>query len=191
MFVSSATNTLYITSSLRKETDPSPAVIHGFSTVTLAPVRTITVSGIKNVTGITEDTITNSLWVTGFNFNSNPAPLPNYDPYLAKVPLGVNDVNAVCISGAEDLAMPLSICWTGALQAQPPELCGGADLNGNGTVNMSDLAILARHWLNSNCGAPNNPCEGADLEPEIGPDGDVDNRDLGILADNWLNTNCQ
>jgi hypothetical protein len=191
MCVSSAKNMLYIASALHCQTDPNLTVIHGFSTATLAPARTITVFGMHHVTGITEDPVTNALWVTGFNLNSNPAPSPFYDPYLAKVPLDTNDVNALCISGADyDLAMPLSICWTGAAQS-PPELCGGADLNGNGTVNMKDLAILARHWLNSNCGAPNNPCEGADLEPETSPDGDVDIRDLDILAVHWLNTGCQ
>jgi hypothetical protein len=189
MCVSSATNMLYIASALHCQTDPNLTVIRGFSTATLAPARTITVFGMHHVTGITEDP-NKALWVTGFNLNSNPAPSPFYDPYLAKVPLDINDVNALYISGDYDLAMPLSICWTGALQA-PPELCGGADLNGNGTVNMKDLAILARHWLNSNCGAPNNPCEGADLEPEAIPDGDVDIQDLDILAHNWLNINCQ
>jgi hypothetical protein len=114
-----------------------------------------------------------------------------YDPYIAKVPFvpfGINDVNALYISGADDLAMPLSICWTGALP--PPVKCGGADLNKNGTVNMLDLAILAKYWLNTNCFAFNN-CEGADLQPQGNPDGDVDLFDLDTLADNWLNTNCQ
>jgi hypothetical protein len=190
MCVSSATNMLYIASALHCQTDPDLTVIRGFSTATLALARTITVSGMHHVTSITEDPVTKALWVAGFNLNSNPAPMPFYDPYLAKVPLGVNDVNALYISGDYDLAMPLSICWTGATQS-PPELCGGADLSGNGTVNLKDLAILARHWLNINCGAPNNPCEGADLQPETSPDGDVDFLDLDILADYWLNTDCQ
>ena len=48
---------------------------------------------MQHVTSITEDPITKSLWVTGFNFNSTPIlhrpdGLPFYDPYLAKVPLG-------------------------------------------------------------------------------------------------------
>jgi hypothetical protein len=189
MCVSSAKNMLYIASSLRGEANPNSTVIQGFSTATLAPARTITVSGMHHVTSIAEDPVTNALWAAGFNLNPNPITNTFYEPYLAKVPLDTNDVNALCMLGADDLAMPLSICWTGALQA-PPELCGGADLSGNGTVNMRDLAILARHWL-SNCGAPNNPCEGADLEPVTSPDGDVDIRDLGILAGYWLNINCQ
>jgi hypothetical protein len=135
--------------------------------------------------------------VAGFNFNStptypNPYALPFYDPYLATVPLGVDDVSAVCILDAYypdyDLAMPLSIVWTGALPA--PELCGGADLNKDGKVNLKDFAIFAKHWLDINCSAPNNPCKGADLEPEVYPDGDVDLMDLAILVEHWLDTGC-
>ena len=144
--------------------------------------------------------VTNSLWVTGFNFNLslpsnfwevNPYALPFYDPYLAKVPYkvpyGVSDVNAVCILGAGDLAMPLSICWTGAL---PPK-CGGADLNKNGAVNLEDLAVLASHWLETDCSASNNYCEGADLEPLGSRDGTVNLKDLDVFVDHWLETNCR
>jgi hypothetical protein len=187
MCVSSATNMLYIASSLRNEQDPNSTVIRGFSTATLALARTINVSGMHHVTSITEDPVTKTLWAAGFNLNPNPVTSTFYEPYLAKVPLRINDVNALCMSGADDLAMPLSICWTGAL----PRLCGGADLSGNGTVNLKDMAILAKHWLNSDCGAPNNPCEGADLDSETGPDGNVDLKDLDVLATYWLNINCQ
>jgi hypothetical protein len=150
---------------------------------------------MQHITSITEDP-NKTLWVAGFNFNSTPDPhrpidllaAPFYDPYIAKIPLEANTVSA-SILDANDLAMPLSIVWTGARPAQVK--CGGADLNKNGTVNLQDLVILARHWLNSNCGAPNNPCEGADLQPQGNPDGDVDLFDLDTLADYWLNTNCQ
>jgi hypothetical protein len=206
MCVSSSTNMLYLASSLSNNADYDTTVIYGLSTATLAPVRTITVSGMQHVTSITEDPITNSLWVTGFNFNSllpqdpystnypnyqsNVIPLPFYDPCLVKVPYvpyGVSDVNAVCILGAGDLAMPLSICWTGAL---PPK-CGGADLNKNGTVNLEDLAVLASHWLETDCSASNNYCEGADLEPLGSRDGTVNLKDLDVMADHWLETSCQ
>jgi hypothetical protein len=147
---------------------------------------------------MTEDPITKSLWVTGFNFNSRlPAVawkasadiLPFYDPYLAKISSDANNVLAImCVVDANDLAMPLSICWTGALP--PPEKCGGADLTGDGVVNLKDLAKLAVYWLFTNCANPNN-CNGADLEPEQIPDGDVDLRDLDVMAEHWLNTSCQ
>ena len=196
MCVSSGTNMLYLASSLYSEADPNSAVVHGFSTDTLAPVRTITVSGIQHVTSIAEDPITNALWVTGFSFNvPTPDPLdmqqyvfalPFYDPYLAKVPKGVNNVSAVCLD-ANDLAMPLSIVWTGARPVQ--EKCGGADLDGDGTVSLSDLAKLVGYWLDMNCGNSND-CERADLEPEANPDGDVDFKDFNILAEHWLDTGC-
>ena len=194
MCVSSATNTLYLTSSIYCGADHSSSVIYGLSTGNLNLVRTITISGMQHITSITEDPVTKSLWVVGFNFNSTPNPpisplaAPFYDPYMAKVPLGVNSVSAVCVLGASDLAMPLSICWTGALP--PPVKCGGADLNKNGTVNMQDLAVLAKYWLRTDCFAFSN-CEGADLEPQGNPDGDVDLKDLDVFADHWLETNCQ
>jgi hypothetical protein len=201
MCVSSATKVLYLTSSLYNEMDPNSKIIYGFSTVDFNLVRTITVHEMQHVTGITEDPSTRALWVTGFNMNcelprfpSSPSPIagPFYDPYLAKVPVGVNDVNAVCILDANDpnydLAMPLSIVWTGSRAAQ--EKCGGADLNKDGNVTLADLAKLAHYWLYTNCAALNN-CEGADLQPEQIPDGDVDIGDLDILTENWLYTNCQ
>jgi hypothetical protein len=187
MCVSSTTNVLYLaSSSLYGKVDPNSTVIYGFSTADFNLVRTITVHRMQHITGITEDPATKSLWVAGFDMNStaNP-PKPFYDPYLAKVPSGVNDVCAVCILGANDLAMPLSIVWTGA-RLPAPEKCGGADLNGSGTVNLSDLAKFAQYWL---CTAPSY-CDGADLEPEQSPDGDVDIWDLDVLAEHWLNTGC-
>jgi uncharacterized delta-60 repeat protein len=193
MCISNATNVLYLASSIYNKADSNSAVIHGFSTETLAPVRTITVSAMQHVTSITEDPITKALWVAGFNFNSMPNPpnpytLPFYDPYLAWVPLEVNsvsNVSAVCILDANnDLAMPLSIVWTGA---QPQEKCGGADLDGSGTVSLPDFAWLARYWR-AKCADSNNYsyCEMADLEP----DGYIDLKDLDILAEHWLDTGC-
>jgi hypothetical protein len=191
MYVSTATNTLYLTSSIYCGADHNSSVIYGLSPRNLNLVRTITISGMQHITSITEDP-NKSLWVAGFNFNStpnlpiDPMAAPFYSPYIAKVPPGVNNVSA-SILNAGDLAMPLSICWTGAIP--PPAKCGGADLNKNGTVTFQDLAILAKYWLKTNCPALN--CEGADLEPQGYPDGDVDLFDLDIMADNWLNTNCQ
>jgi uncharacterized delta-60 repeat protein len=193
MCVSIATNVLYLASSIYNKTDPNSAVIRGFSTETLTPVRTIMVSKMQHVTSITENPLTHSLWITGFCFNSMPDPpdpgvLPFYDPYLAWVPLGVNNVSAVCILDVNhpdnDLAMPLSIVWTGA---QPQEKCGGADLDGSGTVSLPDFAWLARYWR-TKCVDSNNYsyCEMADLEP----DGYIDLKDLDVLAEHWLDTSC-
>ena len=193
MFVSGVTNVLYLTSSLYNNADPNSKVIHGFSTEDFNLVRTITVSGMQHVTGITEDPATGALWITGFSMNCvppdypSPLDLPFYDPYLAKVFFGEDDAYAVNISVADDLAMPLSIVWTGFRPAQ--ERCGGADLSGNGNVNQSDFAKLAQYWLNTNCVAPSH-CEGADLEPQVLPDGDVDLKDLDVMAEHWLDTGC-
>jgi len=199
--VSSATNRIYVASSIHNDMDPNSAIICGFSTTTLSltPARTITVRKMQRITSIAEDPVTGTLWVTGLSFNAFPDGYeieqyyqnasPFYDPNLAKVPLGQNDVNAVSTLIAGDLAMPLSICWTGA--RLPPELCGGADLNKNGTVNMLDFALFAGYWRHTDCTSQNNYCDGADLEPQVFPDGDVDLMDLAVLAEHWLDTGCQ
>ncbi len=204
MCVSSATNVLYLASSIYNKADPCLSVIYGFSTDTLALVRTIMVSGMQHVTSITEDPITHSLWVAGFNFEFMPPPgrfdigtyytydvLPFYDPYLAWVPLEVNsvsNVSAVCILDAShpdyDLAMPLSIVWTGA---QPQKKCGGADIDDSNAVDMQDFAWLARYWRTKCADSDNySYCERADLKP----DGYIDLKDLDVLVEHWLEPNC-
>ena len=87
MCVSSATNMLYLASSIYCEADPNSTVIYGFSNEDTEPVRTITVSGMQHVTSITEDPVTKSLWVAGFNFNSTPdLPQPIRFAFLRPVP---------------------------------------------------------------------------------------------------------
>jgi hypothetical protein len=51
----------------------------------------------------------------------------------------------------------------------------GADLNGNGTVNMSDFAIFANQWMQS-----------GSLESNFDREGVVDFNDLIRIAENWL-----
>ncbi|HUW19316.1 MAG TPA: hypothetical protein VMW16_08445 [Sedimentisphaerales bacterium] len=58
-----------------------------------------------------------------------------------------------------------------------------ADLTGDDWVDFDDVAVFAAYWLSSDCGEPNNWCEGADFEPR---DGCVDYHDLGFLLDRWL-----
>jgi hypothetical protein len=55
------------------------------------------------------------------------------------------------------------------------------DLNGDGKVNFEDFAIMASHWLNTNC-ADNNNCNGTDLDFS----GTVDWKDLRIFCQHWL-----
>jgi hypothetical protein len=54
------------------------------------------------------------------------------------------------------------------------------DLNGDGKVNFEDFAIMASHWLNTNC-ADNNNCNGTDLNLS----GTVDCNDSMIFCQHW------
>jgi hypothetical protein len=56
------------------------------------------------------------------------------------------------------------------------------DINGNGAVDLGDVAVLAGVWLNANCGRGNDYCDGADL---LG-DGKIDLADFEIFAGPWL-----
>jgi len=57
-----------------------------------------------------------------------------------------------------------------------------ADLNGDGTVNLEDFAVLASYWMNENvCSLP-GWCEGADFNMSR----TVDMSDLTYFAENWL-----
>ena len=64
----------------------------------------------------------------------------------------------------------------GAYEYVPPLL---GDIDGDGTVNMVDLLILAQGWGLAT-GQPN-----FDPDCDLNADGAVDVIDLLILADNW------
>jgi hypothetical protein len=49
-------------------------------------------------------------------------------------------------------------------------------------VNLADYAVLAGHWLETDCGESNNWCEGSDFDRS----GDVGTADLATLAGYWL-----
>lgn len=55
------------------------------------------------------------------------------------------------------------------------------DLNRDGNLNLKDAALLAKHWMRTNCTAP-DWCGGADINQS----GSVGIEDLGILTDTWL-----
>lgn len=57
-----------------------------------------------------------------------------------------------------------------------------ADSSIDGSVNFQDFAILASRWLGTDCGYPDQWCEGADIDwnNEVGIE------DLAILAQQWL-----
>ena len=52
----------------------------------------------------------------------------------------------------------------------------------DGTVNFLDFAILASRWLETDCGYPDDWCEGADIDWNT----DVGIEDLTIIAQQWL-----
>jgi hypothetical protein len=76
---------------------------------------------MHNVTSITEDPQTGTLWVAGFcmyNIPLYPDPTRSafYTPCLAEIPKDSDDINAVSLYDPDvhDLAMPMSIIWTGS-----------------------------------------------------------------------------
>ena len=146
---------------------------------------------ISAITSMIENPADGTLYVTGFTapkfkdeytFPFYTPPLPIFTtPLLAAIPSDFNDsVEAATIIGC-DLALPLSIAWTGDNLLDE---CGGADLDNSGNVGYLDLAILASQWLDT----PGDPS--ADIAPWPGGDGIVNLKDMAILANNWLETSC-
>jgi len=184
---------LYLASSWN-DPNANSISLHVLSTDDLTLVQTIDVNGMGHISDITEDPLNGSLWVVGFEMQDIPlyiylSDAPFYEPYLAEIPYGSSGpVQAISLSDANDLALPMSIVWTGTVV--PEEKCGGADLDQSGDVSFTDFAILASWYrLDSDC-ADSNDCEGADLEPEASPDGDVDIKDVAVFALHWLETGC-
>jgi len=184
MYMSNATDMLYLASAQYNSEDYSSSIVYGFSTSgTLTLTRSITITNMQLATSITEDPVTGSLWVVGFNMDvpeyPDPTQQPFYYPRLAKVPLNINNVQAQSLSGDHDLALPLSVLWTKTVN------CGGADINKSNRVDFYDFALFAGRWRNSNC-APPNWCSGADLNSNK----TVELADLAIIAQHWLQTGC-
>jgi hypothetical protein len=61
------------------------------------------------------------------------------------------------------------------------------DIARNNIVDWDDLAIVASHWLNSNCGTANQWCAGADIDRGTG----VDFIDYSLLANDWSRQGAQ
>jgi hypothetical protein len=55
---------------------------------------------------------------------------------------------------------------------------------GDCVVDFWDLAAMASHWLDTDCGGEPDACLGADMNDPA--DGSVNWRDLSILAGQWL-----
>lgn len=183
---------LYLCSSLTSS-DPNVNYVYGFTTSgPLLLSRTVNIVGMDHISDITDDPSTGTLWVTGFSMDPpdfpSPYDPPFYDSYIARIDIADVNVPAVATlteSAQNDLALPLSIVWTGT----PQERCGGADVDGSGRVDFRDFSMFGQFWRQINC-TQLNDCEGADLEPIHEPDGDVDIADLTILGRYWLETDC-
>ncbi|UCG59578.1 MAG: right-handed parallel beta-helix repeat-containing protein, partial [Phycisphaerales bacterium] len=182
MHASDNTGRLYLASALYNSADADSTIIHSFSLDNLAREGSITIRGIQHVTGITEEPGTGDLWVVGFTMAEIPAwpdptKPPFYEPYLAKVPRDVDTVQASSIvdSGSHDLALPMSIVWTGASDCLPschedhaewvavgrpdcwcyPRQChgdadgqkAGSSKTGYYHVGPTDLNVLLSAWL--------------------------------------------
>jgi len=116
MYVSDNSGMVYLTSAQYNE-DPYTTTIYGFSKAQLALERSITITGMQHLTGITEDTATGSLWAVGFTMESipefpDPTQPPFYYPCLARIIPASNDAQVTALLGSYDLSLPTSILWT-------------------------------------------------------------------------------
>jgi hypothetical protein len=143
------------------------------------------------ITSMTENPDDGTVYVIGFTAPKFPAleELPYGEingifttPMLAVIAPDTNEtVEAIEITGCDPsypLVLPFSIVWAA-------EIFGGADITGDYGVGAEDFAILALHWLESNCAASND-CSGADVNTSDA----VDWADLAVLARYWLEGRC-
>jgi hypothetical protein len=199
LHVSNITDLLYLASS---QTNPEAgsAPLYVISTEELiqsAPgqlnVQTVEINDMGHITDVTVDPATGSAWVLGFKMDDIPyKPTADmvsafYEPYIAEVPYeSTGPVDANCLSDSypgpsNDLALPVSIVWTGTAK------CGGVDPDGNGIVDLADFAVLTAKWFQSGCMFP-TWCGGTDVDPAFVDRGNVDESDLVIFARYWLDT---
>ncbi|MHC4573806.1 MAG: hypothetical protein ACYS76_06695, partial [Planctomycetota bacterium] len=143
------------------------------------------------ITSMAENPRDGTLYVTGFTAPkfAEAEALPSQidgiftTPILAVLPFDVNEpVEAAQIANCDPsfpLVLPLSIVRTG------PVICSTADVTGDLIVDMDDFAILALHWLDSNC-IQAGWCDGADMNRSNA----VDWTDVAVLTHYWLQTPC-
>ena len=182
-------NILYLTSS-QNDPDAVTTSLVGLSTADLSVVRTVSITGMGHVTSITEDPVRGTIWAAGFkmeNIPEYPDPLnpPFYYPFLAQVPVGSSGpIAALAMSGVSDMSAPMSMVWIGPY----PDLCGGADINDDGSVNLGDLHIMFQYWLDDDC-TGSADCTKANLDNTDGDDA-VNLLDLAYFAQYWLWMDC-
>jgi hypothetical protein len=122
MYMSKTTDVLYMASAMYNPDDPESTVLYGFSTTdNMSLARSITINGLQHITGITEDAQTGTLWIAGFNMYDiplypNPFQMAFYYPFLAKIPKDGGTVELLPLydPDSHDLALPMSILWTGS-----------------------------------------------------------------------------
>jgi hypothetical protein len=122
MYMSKTTDMLYMASAMYNSDDPESTVLYGFSTKdTMTLERSITINGLQHITGIAEDTQSGTLWVVGFNMYNipiypNPFQKAFYYPFMAKIPKDSDDIGLFHLfdPDSHDLALPMSILWTGS-----------------------------------------------------------------------------
>jgi hypothetical protein len=119
MHISDINDMVYIASGQYGE-EPNSITIYGFSKEGFTLERTIKINDMQHITSITEDPVTGTLWVGGFNMydvpsHFNPFGQAFYYPYIAEIPVGEDEVLSLPIYDPDnhDLAMPISIIWTG------------------------------------------------------------------------------
>lgn len=122
MYASKTTDMLYLTSAAYNPADPNATVVYGLSTEgTMALEWSITINDLQHITSLTEDTQTGTLWIVGFNMYDiplypNPYQMAFYYPFLAKIPNDGDNVEVLPLydPDSHDLALPMSILWTGS-----------------------------------------------------------------------------
>ncbi len=142
MHVSNTTGMLYLASSQNSAGSDSTSV-YGISIEDLfqsqknPDIETIEIQGMGHITDMTHDPATGTLWVVGFRMEDIPdKPTATdsafYEPYIARIPFGsTGPVDANCLSDSvpgpeNDLALPLSIVWTG-LETETLDVSLGLD----------------------------------------------------------------
>jgi hypothetical protein len=124
---------------------------------------------------------------TSDNFSGKPITLQQYDPCNPAAQFPIYDVRALIAKNAGIL--PLREL-SQAYHAQQPYACftlsfnrALTDLSGDGRTNLTDFALLAQHWMESQVVTV------ADIAgaQTVGiPDGNVDVHDLQALCGRWL-----
>ena len=93
--------------------------------------------------------------------------------------LDLNTTSSI-VGISKGVGVPPVLFTASDLSTYPPcwPLC---DFDRNYFINSIDFSVLAKHWMNTNCGIP-YWCEKSDVDFS----GTIDSNDLGILAGDWL-----